>query len=541
MAELVAVVDLGSTAVRLVLAQIIPKARYRVLVQERAATRLGGGAPATLPSRAVAETLRAVHRFFRHYASARRGPRIVAVATSAVRDADNRERLLAPLRLREGINVQILSAREEAQLGVDAAVDSLPFTSGIVADLGGASLQLSRVRDRRLVSSASLPLGAVRTTRRFLRHDPPRPRELQALRRDIRQHLVNAVPPSTRGEVVVGLGGIVRTLARIHLRSERGDRKASPRARAEAIRGHGDPRAAGGHLPAKTQQDSRAKIRARRHRPGRRHRHRGGHGLRRIPDPRRLHARGPRWRPPARDVRPVSLTVNTDSFVNRELSWLEFNRRVLEEAQDPRVPLLERVKFLAIFGANLDEFFMVRVAALKRRVGARDQTPELDGLVPVEVLAAVATRAHELVEAQQRCFRESVSPLLAAEGIVILRPSELGEEQVPLPRRVLPSHATARSDPMAAEPGHLFPYLGNRSPCLGSPSARRRPPGSRSAHSPCFTSPSRSCRPSWPCPPPPGSTPLSSSRTSSAHACRPSTTAARSSRATSSASPGTPT
>jgi exopolyphosphatase/guanosine-5'-triphosphate,3'-diphosphate pyrophosphatase len=225
MAELVAVVDLGSTAVRLVLARIVPKARYRVLVQERAATRLGGGAPATLPRRAVVETLRAVHRFFRHCASARRGPRIVAVATSAVRDADNRERLLDPLRLREGIDVQILSAREEAQLGVDAAVDSLPFTNGIVADLGGASLQLSRVRNRRLVSSASLPLGAVRTTGRFLRHDPPRPRELRALRGDIRQHLVNAVPPSTRGEVVLGLGGIVRTLAQIHLRSERGDRK----------------------------------------------------------------------------------------------------------------------------------------------------------------------------------------------------------------------------------------------------------------------------------------------------------------------------
>jgi exopolyphosphatase/guanosine-5'-triphosphate,3'-diphosphate pyrophosphatase len=225
MAELVAVVDLGSTAVRLVLARIVPQSRYRVLVQERAATRLGGGAPATLPRRAIAETLRAVHRFFRHYASARRGPRIVAVATSAVRDADNRERLLGPLRLREGVDVQILSAREEAQLGVDAAVDSLPFTNGIVADLGGASLQLSRVRDRRLVSSASLPLGAVRTTRRFLRHDPPRPRELQALRSDIRQHLVNAVPPSARGEVIVGLGGIVRTLAKVHLRSERGDRK----------------------------------------------------------------------------------------------------------------------------------------------------------------------------------------------------------------------------------------------------------------------------------------------------------------------------
>ncbi len=225
MAELVAVVDLGSTAVRLLLARIVPGARYRVLVQERVATRLGGGVPGTLPRDGVDETLRAVHRFFARYSTRRRGPRIVAVATSAVRDAANRERLLGPLRRREGIVVEVLSARDEARLGVEAAVNSLPFTHGLVADFGGASLQLSRVRARRVVSSASVPLGAVRATRRFLRHDPPRPRELRAIRRDIRRYLDDAVPPAARGEVIVGLGGIVRTLASIHLRSHHGDRK----------------------------------------------------------------------------------------------------------------------------------------------------------------------------------------------------------------------------------------------------------------------------------------------------------------------------
>jgi exopolyphosphatase/guanosine-5'-triphosphate,3'-diphosphate pyrophosphatase len=225
MAELVAVVDLGSTAVRLLLARIVSGVGYRVLLQDRVATRLGGGSPASLPRDAVDATLRAVHRFFARHSSPRRGPRIVAIATSAVRDAANRERLLGPLRVREGIDVQILSTREEAQLGVEAAVNSLPFTDGLVADLGGASLQLSRVRGRRVVSSASVPLGAVRTTHRFLRHDPPRPRELQALRRELRGHLDGAVPPAERGEVLVGLGGIVRTLASIHLRSVRGERK----------------------------------------------------------------------------------------------------------------------------------------------------------------------------------------------------------------------------------------------------------------------------------------------------------------------------
>ena len=219
MAELVAVVDLGSTAVRLVLAHVTPDTGYRVLVEERVPTRLGGGASGTLSREAIDETLRAVHRFFARYSPTGRGPRIVAVATSAVRDAENRERLLDPLRRDEGIDVQVLSARDEARLGVDAALESLSFNNGLVVDLGGASLQLSRVRRRKVVSMASLSLGAVRTTRRFVRSDPPSPRELRALRREIRTQLMIGLPPAARSEIVVGLGGTVRALAGIHLRS----------------------------------------------------------------------------------------------------------------------------------------------------------------------------------------------------------------------------------------------------------------------------------------------------------------------------------
>ena len=223
MAELVAVVDLGSTAVRLLLAHVTRDTGYRVLVEERVPTRLGGGASGTLTREAIDETLRAVHRFFARYSPNGRGPRIVAVATSAVRDAENRERLLDPLRRDEGIDVQVLSARDEARLGVDAALESLSFNNGLVVDLGGASLQLSRVRHRKVVSMASLSLGAVRTTRRFVRSDPPTPRELRALRREIRTQLMIGLPPAARSEIVVGLGGTVRALAGIHLRS-RSDR-----------------------------------------------------------------------------------------------------------------------------------------------------------------------------------------------------------------------------------------------------------------------------------------------------------------------------
>lgn len=158
--------------------------------------------------------------------------------------------------------------------------------------------------------------------------------------------------------------------------------------------------------------------------------------------------------------------MNADAFVNRELSWLEFNRRVLEEAQDPSVPLLERVKFLAIFSSNLDEFFMVRVAGLKRRIRAGDLTAGPDGLSSADTMAAVAARVRTLVAAQHRCFLEDLQPRLAAEDIVLLRPKETSEEQ----RRFLEEYFRLTLlpvlTPLAADPGQPFPYLGNRSLCL---------------------------------------------------------------------------
>jgi polyphosphate kinase len=158
--------------------------------------------------------------------------------------------------------------------------------------------------------------------------------------------------------------------------------------------------------------------------------------------------------------------MTPEAFVNRELSWLEFNRRVLEEAQDPAVPLLERLKFLAIFSSNLDEFFMVRVAELKRRLQAGDRSSGPDGLAPAETLAAVSARVRALVQEQHRCFLESLQPLLAAEGVRLVRPKDVTEEE----RRFLEDYFHRRLlpvlTPLAVDPAHPFPYLGNRSLCL---------------------------------------------------------------------------
>src|SRR3989475_4814327 len=158
--------------------------------------------------------------------------------------------------------------------------------------------------------------------------------------------------------------------------------------------------------------------------------------------------------------------MNSDAFVNRELSWLEFNRRVLEEAQDPSVPLLERVKFLAIFSSNLDEFFMVRVAALKRRIHAGDHTPGPDGLTPAETTRAVAARVRELVDAQHHCFLGEIQPLLTAEGILLLRPKEISDEQEHFLEEYFRRTLLPVLTPLAVDPSHPSPYLGNRSPCL---------------------------------------------------------------------------
>jgi exopolyphosphatase/guanosine-5'-triphosphate,3'-diphosphate pyrophosphatase len=224
MAELVAVLDIGSNAARFVLARVVPGSGYRVLLRDRVITRLAGGKPGTLPRKGVKAVLRGARRFLREVRNGD-GPRVIAVATAAVRDAENSRQLLGPLQRREGVEVEILTARQEARLGALAALRSLPVADGAVCDLGGGSLQISRVRRGEVVATSSAPLGAVRVTRQFLRHDPPTAKELRQLRRAVREQLGEALPVTRRGETLVGMGGTVRSIASIHLAAYRSRRK----------------------------------------------------------------------------------------------------------------------------------------------------------------------------------------------------------------------------------------------------------------------------------------------------------------------------
>jgi len=150
-------------------------------------------------------------------------------------------------------------------------------------------------------------------------------------------------------------------------------------------------------------------------------------------------------------------------LINRDLAWLEFNRRVLQEAEDLTVPLLERVKFLAIFSANLDEFFMVRVAGLKRRMLNKLQNPDPENGDTAAVLSAISRRVHELTEEQHLCFLNIVLPQLTAEGIHLVRPEEMTGEQKQCLNEFFHKTLYPIVTPLAVDPGHPFPYLTNRS------------------------------------------------------------------------------
>src|SRR5262245_26823871 len=156
----------------------------------------------------------------------------------------------------------------------------------------------------------------------------------------------------------------------------------------------------------------------------------------------------------------------SDQMINRELSWLEFNRRVLEEVQEAAVPLIERVTFLTIFGSYPDEFVMVRVADLKQRIWAGDQSADADGLTPTETLAAVSRRVQSLVQEQHGCFLEDVQPRLVAEGIRIVRPKEVTPEQATVVDEYFRRTLLPVVTPLAIDPGHPFPHLVNRALCL---------------------------------------------------------------------------
>ncbi|MEB3230389.1 MAG: polyphosphate kinase 1 [Leptolyngbyaceae bacterium] len=165
--------------------------------------------------------------------------------------------------------------------------------------------------------------------------------------------------------------------------------------------------------------------------------------------------------PPA--TPPPSDLLQPDYYLNRELTWLEFNRRVLHEAMDPRTPLLERLKFMSIFSSNLDEFFMVRVAGLKKQVEAQVSKLTPDGLTPQDQLDEISQRLRPMVVEQHEHCEQVLRSLLKQHQIHILSYTDLDPSQITYLKNYFDHEIFPVLTPLAVDPGHPFPYISNLS------------------------------------------------------------------------------
>ena len=170
------------------------------------------------------------------------------------------------------------------------------------------------------------------------------------------------------------------------------------------------------------------------------------------------------------NAKKVTATAVENLFFSRDESWMRFNQRVLEEAQDETNPLLERVKFLAITASNLDEFVEIRVAGFLQRIEDGynlAQPPDEGGLTPQERLDGLMERIHRFVEAQYRCWNEQLLPAMQAEKIRVLRWSELGEKARAQALEFYDTEVDPLLTPVTVDPSHPFPRVLNKALCIG--------------------------------------------------------------------------
>ena len=150
-------------------------------------------------------------------------------------------------------------------------------------------------------------------------------------------------------------------------------------------------------------------------------------------------------------------------FINRELSWLAFNQRVLADMRDASLPIYERLKFFSITASNLDEFFMVRVAGLKQQLASGVAETAADGMLPADQLAAISDRVHGMVDEVYRLWREELLPKLSGHGVAVLTRDKLNAEQKGAAKAYFTSSVFPALTPLAVDPGHPFPHLRNKS------------------------------------------------------------------------------
>jgi polyphosphate kinase len=154
---------------------------------------------------------------------------------------------------------------------------------------------------------------------------------------------------------------------------------------------------------------------------------------------------------------------NPENFFNRDLSWVEFNRRVLEEALNPDLPMLEKVKFVSIFSTNLDEFYMIRISGLKEQIAANIHEPTIDGLTPVEQLRKIEKSVKPMINQVSELWMKEIVPALRKNGVQFLRFTEFTNEEQSKLREYFKQEIYPVLTPLAFDPGRPFPYISNLS------------------------------------------------------------------------------
>ncbi|MCI0433120.1 MAG: polyphosphate kinase 1, partial [Gemmatimonadetes bacterium] len=154
-------------------------------------------------------------------------------------------------------------------------------------------------------------------------------------------------------------------------------------------------------------------------------------------------------------------------YLNREVQWLEFNERVLAQALDPELPLLERARFIAIFSSNLDEFFMKRVGGLRRQIAAGIGAVTFEGVTPGRQLEMIREKVNPLIQRKAQCYREQILPLLREKGVHLLSYREVTEAERREINQWYRGNVFPVLTPLAVDPGHRFPFISNLSVSLG--------------------------------------------------------------------------
>lgn len=218
----IGVIDLGSNTARLIVMQAIPGYAYRLQDEIREVVRLRQGMTARGLSDEAIQRAMFTLRLFKRFCDVTGVDELIPTATSAVRDAPNGPFFVERVRRELDLTLQILDGDREAYYATLGALNELPLKEGYVLDIGGGSAQISRVEGRRFVRGVSFPLGALALTERFIDDDPPSEQSLQAICEEIAAHLdtVDWLKPLQEGEVIVGLGGTIRNMAKVQARSD---------------------------------------------------------------------------------------------------------------------------------------------------------------------------------------------------------------------------------------------------------------------------------------------------------------------------------